>query len=67
MDTAAILALVKKPAHTWTYEEECAAKDMLAATPEPLQDAHVRLLFTLGDAEEARLARQGATHADLDD
>lgn len=67
MDTAAILALVSKPSHLWTTEEEFAAKDLLQATPEPLPETHVSLLFALGEAEDARLRRDGATSADLDD
>lgn len=67
MDTAATLALVSKPASTWTSEEEFAARDLLQATPEPLPESYVNLLFALGDAEESRLLREGASYADLDD
>jgi hypothetical protein len=67
MDTAAILALSSKAPHLWSEEEECAARDLLAATPEPLPKGHIKLLFALGDAEECRLRRQGATTADLED
>ena len=65
MNTAAILALATKPAHTWTLDEELAAKELLHGTPEPLPERHVSLLFAVGEAEDARLRREGAT--DLDD
>ena len=67
MKTPEILALVDKDPDTWTEEEEFAATDLLAATPEPLPKAYIKLLFASGDAEKARLFRQGATWADLDD
>jgi hypothetical protein len=67
MDTSVVLALASKPGHLWTEEEENAARDLLAAMPEPLPEGHVNLLFVLGDAEEARLLRQGATYAELED
>ena len=67
MDSSAVLALASKPGHLWTEEEEFAARDLLAATPEPLPEGHITLLFVLGDAEEARLRRAGATTADLED
>ncbi len=62
-----ILALALKDPHSWTFEEECAATDLLAATPEPLSRPYINLLFACGDAEEVRLFRLGATFADLDD
>lgn len=67
MNIAGILSLTSKPAHLWTPEEEFEARDLLAATPEPLPESHVSLLFAMGEAEEARLRREGATTADLDD
>ena len=67
MDTSVVLALASKPGHLWTEDEENAARDLLAATPEPLPEGHIELLFALGDAEEARLRRQGATTTDLED
>jgi hypothetical protein len=60
-------ALLLKRPETWTWEDECTAKDIIQSTPEPLPEALVALLFALGDAETARLLRDGATHADLDD
>lgn len=67
METPAILALASKPTHLWTKEEEFAATDLLHATPEPLSQEYINLLFACGDAEDARLRREGATSADLDD
>ncbi len=60
-------ALLAKRPETWTFEEECQAKGILQSTPEPLPEPLVRLLFALGDAETARLTREGASYADLDD
>ena len=67
MTTAEILALASKAPSTWTMEEEFAAADLLHATPEPLPQPFINLLFAHGAAEEARLYRDGATYADLDD
>ncbi len=67
MNTVEILSLAKKNPNSWTVEEEFAAKALLQATAEPLPEAYVALLFAVGDAEESRLRRGGATTADLDD
>jgi len=67
MTTDEILALSSKNPYTWTPAEERAAVRLLHATPEPLPSAHIKLLFAYGEAEEARLLREGATFADLDD